>query len=302
MIANATNTGNNNIPPDLNTYTNTGSKKFLHAWLDQFPWLQNVNGASHCMACDKKLSNHVTDLKKHGSLAVHLQNVKNKKKQIQIQKFLSSEEITLSGQVKYAELTLVMFLICHNLPFLLMDFLPALLKDCCPDSKIAAAIQCGRTKSTEIADILGNKAKNKIVRKLKSSKFSLIVDETTDLSTKTCLVLVVRYFDKLTQRVYDSVLSLIELKNCDASSIYDAIKQFFCEQGIPLKNIIGLATDGANVMAGQLNGLRAKLKPDTDFFYIKCTCHSLHLCSAYASKQLTLPHKIEELCRNIFSL
>lgn len=97
--------------------------------------------------------------------------------------------------VKNAEYTLVMFCIMHNLPFVLMDYLPSLLVECCSDSSIAKLLHCGRTKSTQIADYIGMEARKKIISQLQTTKFSLIVDETTDVSTKKCLVLVARYFD-----------------------------------------------------------------------------------------------------------
>ncbi|XP_049310267.1 uncharacterized protein LOC125778069 [Bactrocera dorsalis] len=144
----------------------------------------------------------------------------------------------------------------------------------------------------------GNKARDKIVDQLKQIKFSLIVDETTDVSTKKSLVLIVRYFDHLTKRISDKFLGLISVVNADATSVYTSIKEFFNEQGVALENIIGLATDGANVMASEVNGLVGKFRNDVNLFYLKCSCHSLHLCSAYACKKL--PGQIEQLCRNIY--
>lgn len=61
-----------------------------------------------------------------------------------------------------------------------------------------------------------------------------------------------------------------------------------------------MATDNDSVMAGQLNGLQSKLKSDCPhLFYMKCVCHSLHLCASHACK--VLPVKIENLARNIYN-
>lgn len=182
---------------------NIPKRKFRTAWLDEFSWLVNKDGSGYCIACEKKLCNHVTYLKKHASKRVHIQNVDRKKNQIKINSFLSEEKENLGKQVYQTELALVMFLIYHNLPFILMDYLPGLLVECCPDSKIARNIKCGRTKATQLAETLGNKAKNDITSTLKTTKFSLIIDETTDVSTKKSLVLVVRYMDKLSRNICD---------------------------------------------------------------------------------------------------
>lgn len=219
----------------------------------------------------------------------HLQNHEQK---------MNEEGKQLKQQVKFAEYTLVMFIVTHNLPFLLMDFLPDLLAACCPDSNVAKQLQCGRTKSSQLAEDLANKAKEKILLAIRKTKFSLIVDETTDLSTRKSLVLVVRYVDQLSKKINDRFLALLELVKTDSASIYEVIKIFFEKNEIPLNNLIGLATDGASVMAGEINGLQAKFKQDIDLFYLKCTCHSLHLCSAYACKKL--PLEIEKLCRKVY--
>lgn len=236
---------------------------------------------------------------KHSKKDSHIKHVEEKRNQIKIDKFISDEQRSIEKQVKQAELTMVMFCICHNLPFLLMDFLPNLLIACCPDSRIAKSIKCGRTKATQLADTLGKKACEKIISDMRNSKFSLIVDETTDVSTKACLVLVVRYFDKVSKTVKDRFLGLLHLAKSDAESIYQTIIAFLDAINILIDNLIGLATDGGSTMAGHLTGLKTRLKRDTDFFYMKCTCHSLHLCSSYACKYL--PDKIESLCRKIYN-
>lgn len=217
---------------------------------------------------------------------------------MKLPKFFNNEQQNQQNLVKNAEYTLVMFCIMHNLPFVLMDYLPSLLVECCPDSSIAKLLHCGRTKSTQIADYIGMEARKKIISQLQTTKFSLIVDETTDVSTKKCLVLVARYFDPAFG-IQDKFLALLEVVKGDAQSIYSLIKEFFASCNIPLKNLIGLATDGENLMAGQFGGLKTLFCNELDLFYIKCTCHSLHHCSSYACKHL--PKSIETLCRNIYS-
>ncbi|XP_036347132.1 uncharacterized protein LOC118756478, partial [Rhagoletis pomonella] len=285
---------------DSETETQTGLKrKFRSEWLQQFTWLRNNNGLGFCIACERPICNNVSFLKQHATFRMHVQNVEKKKHQLKIDSCMNQENTKFMKQVHHAELTLVMFLICHNLPFVLMDYLPELLVECCCDSKIAKSIKCGRTKATELADLLGNTAAKTILAQLKTTKFSLIVDESTDVYSKKSLVLVARYMDKLARKVKDRSLGLIELSDCNASSIYASIKFFFDKHEIPMANLIGLATDGASVMAGEINGLQAIFKRTTDLFYMKCSCHSLHLCSSYACKKL--PLEIEKLCRNIYT-
>ncbi|XP_053968897.1 uncharacterized protein LOC128870314 [Anastrepha ludens] len=223
--------------------------------------------------------------------------MESRRSQISMDSFLDAETEQMSKMMKNAELTIDMFLIAHNLPFLLMDVFPDLLTECCPDSEVAKRLKCARTKATKITDDISNATTKDLISKLKSCKFSITIDETTDVSTKKCLVLVVRYVASFIVR--DRFLALIELPKCDASSVFEVLKNFFHNNNIPLKNIIGLATDGANVMAGHLSGVKALLEAETNIFYLKCTCHSLHLCVSYACKKL--PGDVVWLCRNIYS-
>lgn len=53
-----------------------------------------------------------------------------------------------------------------------------------PDSKIAAYMALKRTKCTILANVFGNYVAGKLAQILQSNKFSIIIDETTDCSTK----------------------------------------------------------------------------------------------------------------------
>lgn len=157
------------------------------------------------------------------------------------------QEVSIYQQVRNAELNLVMFLVTNNLPFLLMDSLPNLLRECCPDSAIAKKLHCARTKSTQLIDTIAQQGRKCVISALQNKKFSLIVDETTDVSSKKCVVLVARYVDN--GRVRDRFMALLEVVKADAMSIYNLIKEFFNKHNIPFCNMIGLATDEASVMA-----------------------------------------------------
>lgn len=70
---------------------------------------------------------------------------------------------------------------------------------------------------------------------------------------------------------------------------------------IPYKeNLIGFASDGANVMVGMHNSVVSRLKSEIPYVYIvKCICHSFHLSASYACQ--TLPRGIEDLARDIYN-
>jgi len=74
---------------------------------------------------------------------------------------------------------------------------------------------------------------------LKTTKFSLIIDETTDIFVTKSLVVVVRYFDTTRLIIKDRFLTLLEAKFCTAEDLYNSITFFFEANGIPFENMIG---------------------------------------------------------------
>lgn len=70
-----------------------------------------------------------------------------------------------------------------NLPLSLIDEITLLCADVYTDSKIAKTVKCKRTKTTHlIKKVLAPEFQNEIVQKVGKSSFSLILDETTDIS------------------------------------------------------------------------------------------------------------------------
>ena len=87
------------------------------------------------------------------------------------------------------------FLSEHNLLFKLMDHFSDLLPKLCPDSKIAVQFKC---KCEEAKDV----------------SFSVIIDETTDVSTHKELAIVTRVFSG--KSVECVLYRLVEVSSCDA--------------------------------------------------------------------------------------
>ncbi|KAJ0172078.1 hypothetical protein K1T71_012051 [Dendrolimus kikuchii] len=71
-------------------------------------------------------------------------------------------------------------------------------------------------------------------------------------------------------------------------------------RNVPLTNVIGFGSDGCNVMMGDHDSVKTRLLRDLPGIIItKCVCHSAHLCSSEACKQL--PESVEQLARDIYN-
>lgn len=105
-----------------------------------------------------------------------------------------NEKKVLAKKVKECELKLVALVIEHNLPMFLMDHLPKLLQSAVPDSEILKSVSCSRRKTTPLLKKIQKESEQSISATLKETKFSIIIDETTDVSVKKCLAIVVICF------------------------------------------------------------------------------------------------------------
>ena len=75
-----------------------------------------------------------------------------------------------------------------------MDHLSDLVTDIFPDSNIASRFKSKHTKTRSIVNhVLTDPYQDGILSTLKELKFSIIIDDTTDISAKKQLAVVVRF-------------------------------------------------------------------------------------------------------------
>lgn len=114
-------------------------------------------------------------------------------KQPSITLFTKSPGLKKQQLVSIAETKLAAYFAEHNIPFLGADHLSDLIKEIFPDSEIAKCINVKRTKTTAIVkNVIGVSQKNKLATKLKKQKFSLLMDELTEIGTVKTSCVVIR--------------------------------------------------------------------------------------------------------------
>lgn len=276
--------------------------KFNCKWQESFSWIRSNNGVAHCKICKRNISGGIVHLKRHEKTKRHLSKVKIAQSTPQLMNFLSSEsKPTISVDTKRAELKMIMFLAEHNLPFLIMDHLPKCMASAGHDSNILKNVKCGRTKATMYLQSFKDEFSKTICELIKGQKFSIMIDETTDISTKKCLALVIRFADKKANCVKDHFLDLIEIEQCTAEAITNEIFNTLKKYHLNAADLIGFAADNAAVMSGNISGVQARLRQqiNPNLFVIGCVCHSMALCSSAAASKL--PKQIEDFTRDLYS-
>lgn len=186
--------------------------------------------------------------------------------------------------------------VCMHSAIMATDHLGELCHNIFEESEAAVQLKIHRTKCSGIITcVLHPHFQLDLLHSIKTdfNKFSLFLDESTDLTVKKLLGIGINYFDNVRGKIVSTFLTLVELPACDAESIANAVKNTLTLYKLPLHNLIGIATDNASVMVGINNGLYQKLKLDVPHLVlIKCMCHSLQLAISHASIE-TLPRNIE---------
>lgn len=206
------------------------TQKFREQWKETFKWLDLRDSKAYCVVCHMALKGGTTHFKRHEKNALHGKNYEKAKNTPKINKYVKEPDNNLEKSVKRAELKLVAFLHEHNLPFLLINHLVLLLVSIFPKSDVAKGLKCNRTKATQMTkDCFAQEQLITIANTFKDQHFSLIIDETTDVSTQKSLVLIARYFDNHQQRSRDMFIGLLRVKDCTAKGIFEAINNYLRE-------------------------------------------------------------------------
>ncbi|CAL1526054.1 unnamed protein product [Lymnaea stagnalis] len=245
-----------------------------------------------CKQCAVTLKNaNKTGLVKHMITKKHMRNFELKKEVTNTTEAIDPpKEPSLKEKVANAELLLTAFMSEYNIPFLQTDRLMDLFQKMFTDSAIAQSMNMKRTKASYLMqDGISREERNHIAEICRKTKFSLIIDEGSEIPVGQLLALVVRYYDETSCEVTDALLDCIEVKDATLEALYYTMKKLLEDKQIPLSNIIGYASDNCSAVTDLNSGLASFLMRDLpSVFTLGCICHSFTLCADHASQCLPL--------------
>ncbi|XP_024190666.1 uncharacterized protein LOC112194680 [Rosa chinensis] len=96
---------------------------------------------------------------------------------------------------------------------------------------------------------------NVIISDIGDALFSILVDESRDVSGKEQMAIVLRYVSK--GQVIERFVGVKHVTDTTSASLKAAIDQFFSENGLSISSLRGQGYDGASNMRGEFNGLKA---------------------------------------------
>ena len=129
-------------------------------------------------------------------------------------------------------------------------------------------------------------ARNKICEEVRNSgHFTLMIDETRDISKKEQVSIVGRYVKA--SAVYESFLTYVTAHDITAEGLSTLITNTLSQHNLPLSMCVCQSYDGAAVMSGRLSGVQARIrKLCPQAIYMHCFAHRLDLVLVDCSKNV----------------
>ena len=138
--------------------------------------------------------------------------------------------------------------------------------------------------SKDIVNAIARETSKAIIKNLDNGFFSILVDESRDISVKEQMSLVFRYVNKK-GIIIERFLGIVHVASTTALSLKCAIECLLYEHNLSLTNLSGQGYDGASNMQGDINSLKTLiLKENKSAFHVNCFAHQLQLTLAAVAK------------------
>lgn len=273
-------------------------RNYNKSWELQFKWLTWQDNSCYCKWCKCSLSNM-----RKSAFELHEKSAKHRKTQ---QSFETSKKITDTfkkntsepiKELKEFEIKYSVSTACHCSVRSVSHQTELIAKY--GKGSILENVKLHRTKCMKLLkNVVSQSLFEELIEDLKDTKYSILIDESTDVSVTKLLCICVKYFSKKDNRVQTSFLGLFPVISTTGANLFSVIQDFLRENNIDIKNCIGLGTDGANNVCGEQNSVFSRFREiNPSIKFVKCTCHSLALCCEKAFK--VLPSNLEYLISEI---
>jgi len=217
-----------------------------------------------------------------------IQTSEPNKENIQIDdSFLSFEERKKSAEIRYAAL-IADKNISHDTAKIILNF----FKDVGKDPNILKSMSMGRTKcSSLISNVLCPVETDRVVQNIQNTKFTIFIDETSDITNSKWMTFHVRYVHSDTLQVHSQLVKLIDIDaaDCSADKLFNAFKH---------EIFLSASCDNASVMTGKHLSFKRKIgEMCKNILTLSCPCHSAALIAHAACAKI--PGVCEEFVRKI---
>ncbi|XP_021761757.1 zinc finger MYM-type protein 1-like [Chenopodium quinoa] len=115
--------------------------------------------------------------------------------------------------------------------------------------------------------------------------FSILADESADVSDKEQLALCLRYVNRKGE-VCERLLGIVHVVNTASLTLKTAIESLLMEHSLSFSQVRGQGYDGASNMQGSINGLRTLIENECkEAYFVHCFAHQLQLTQVALAKK-----------------
>ncbi|XP_044588770.1 uncharacterized protein LOC123267949 [Cotesia glomerata] len=247
-------------------------KRFQESWMKDpmfCQWLRQVSddgNKAYCKVCKKELRAHKADLVRHKDSEKHKKNARAITFHPSMNKvFPSMNPVNKKKLVTKFELQLAVHVACHS-SIRVIDHLSDLMKDHFKsyndkNIKLDQYLRIHRTKCTALlTKVIAPSLFKQQLRDIKDVSFSLILDESTDVSCTKHLCICIRYFNSRKEKIVSQYLGLIPVVETTAKDLYSHLNAFFIKNNLNLQQCFAIATDGGSNLCGSNKSLYTLMK------------------------------------------
>lgn len=132
--------------------------------------------------------------------------------------------------------------------------------------------------------------------------FSIIVDETTDVSTKEQVSICLRWVSEDLMPCED-FLGLYETSSTTGETLTDVICDVLTRFGLPTARLRGQCYDGASNMSGSIKGVRSRIQQlQPKALYVHCFAHTLNLSVQDAVRSIPFVRDVMQNLRDLATI
>ncbi|XP_021799956.1 zinc finger MYM-type protein 1-like, partial [Prunus avium] len=141
-----------------------------------------------------------------------------------------------------------------------------------------------------------------IIRDMGDAFFSILVDESRDVSVKKQMIVMFRYVDKK-GCVIERFIGIEHVTSTTAESLKASIDSLFSRHKLSMCRLRGQGYDGTSNMSGEFNGLKTLIMRENESaYYVHCFAHQLQLAIVGLAKKHSLIGAFFTLVSNVVNI
>jgi len=152
--------------------------------------------------------------------------------------------LTFDERKKAAEIKYAAFIAEKNISHQTATKILKLFQQIGQDPNVLKKMNISRTKCKNIiSNVLCPVETERVVNSIQNTKFSIFIDETSDISNKKWMTFLARYVDHKSLDIRSQLLKLIDFdaRDCSAEKLFHAFQSEMYKLKIPFSNIIALS-------------------------------------------------------------